>query len=339
MSDETDYVHLSSIAINDVKNLKRSLCEGVELSLVLAFKCVFGGVMIPGKFEYHAPNTVQQALALLYRFQGGAKILAGGQSLVPLMRRRLIKPAHLIDIGCIDELRTIDIEADTLKIGAAVCDSDIASSEKLKEMCPLLPDVSSRIADPQTRNKATIGGNIMSAIPSNDHPAVLLTLEAILVFSSLEGNREVFINKFLCDSAFVLKPDEILTHIILPIMPKHMGYSYQKFTHLRGGRCRLSVALTAEPHKTKNITVAFAISNTETQAFKSVDIEALLSNAQITRKTIDEAKDLVIEQYMPVSQSCNRTEYVSSDYNKQIASYLFEKALLSALSTIHYDIL
>ncbi len=140
--------------------------------------------MIPGSFEYHRPNSVTEAVALLSEHGDEARLLAGGHSLVPMMKLRLAEPAHLIDINAIGGLRGIREEGDMIVIGAATTQADVLTSDLLGEQCPILPEAAAQIADPQVRNCGTIGGNCANGDPGNDDPAIMMVLDASYVLRS-----------------------------------------------------------------------------------------------------------------------------------------------------------
>ena len=137
--------------------------------------------MIPPSFDYHCPKTVSEAIELLTKFGDEAKILAGGHSLLPMMKLRFAEPANLIDLNKIPELRGIKEEGGVIKIGAMTTENQVLFSELLLKKVPLLPEAAKLIADPQVRNRGTIGGDIAHGDPANDHPAIVMALDAIFV--------------------------------------------------------------------------------------------------------------------------------------------------------------
>ncbi len=144
--------------------------------------------MIPPSFDYHCPTSVSEAVALLSKFGGEAKILAGGHSLLPMMKLRFAEPANLIDINKIPELRGIKEEGGLIKIGAMTTENQVLFSDLLQKKVPLLPEAAKLIADPQVRNRGTIGGDIAHGDPANDHPAIAMALDATFVLQGLVGS-------------------------------------------------------------------------------------------------------------------------------------------------------
>src|SRR2546427_13213930 len=173
--------------------------------------------MIPAAFEYHAPSTIDEATALLTKFGEDAKVLSGGQSLIPLMKLRLANPAHLVDINAIPGLSGIRETDGFLRIGALTRESDLEESEIIRTRYPLIHDTSQVIADPVVRNLATIGGNLAHADPANDHPAAMLAAGAEIVAAGRGGERRLPVDPFFTGpSAPALKADDILTELRAP---------------------------------------------------------------------------------------------------------------------------
>src|SRR5215813_11581515 len=180
--------------------------------------------MIPGSFDYHAPGTLKEAIDLLGKHPDDAKVLSGGQSLLPLLKLRLGSAGHLVDIGKIPDLEYIREEGGYLKIGGRTREAAIEHSDVVKKKYPLLHDTAEVIADPLVRNLATIGGNLAHGDPANDHPATMLALRAEVVATGPNGIRVIPIDQFFLGLfATALAPDEILTEIHIPIPPARSG--------------------------------------------------------------------------------------------------------------------
>src|SRR4029077_16634582 len=152
--------------------------------------------MIPRDFEYYAPKSIPDALGLLKQFGDEAKLLAGGHSLLPMMKMRFAQPGHLIDLGKIRELRGMREDGGPLRIGAMTTENELIWSKLLQDKCPLLIEGARLISDPQVRYKGTIGGDISHGDPANDHPALMLALGASFVLQSSSGERVVPANGF-----------------------------------------------------------------------------------------------------------------------------------------------
>ena len=185
--------------------------------------------MIPAPFDYHAPTTLAEAIALLQRHGDQAKVLSGGQSLLPLLKLRVGAAGHLVDIGRIPGLEYIKEEDGFLKIGGRTRESELERSEIVKSKYPILHDTARVIADPLVRNRATIGGNLAHADPANDHPATMLALGAEVTATGAKGHRSIPIGQFFTGLfSTALAADEILTEIRVPIPPPRSGGAYVK---------------------------------------------------------------------------------------------------------------
>src|SRR5262252_1336124 len=185
--------------------------------------------MIPPSFDYHSPKTLSEAIGLLSKYGEGAKVLSGGQSLLPILKLRLGSAGHLVDIGRIPGLEGIKEEGGVLKIGGRVRESDLEHSDVVRKKYPLLADTVAVIADPLVRNLATVGGNLAHGDPANDHPATMLAYRAEIVAAGPKGTRTIPIDQFFTGFfSTALAPDEILTEIRIPIPPPRSGGAYFK---------------------------------------------------------------------------------------------------------------
>jgi len=200
--------------------------------------------MIPPAFEYLRPKTLPEAVGLLQQHGDDAKILSGGQSLIPMMKLRLARPSHLIDINRIAGLSYIKEEGGFLKIGGLTREAEVEASELVRTKYPLLLDTATVIADPQVRNMATVGGNLAHGDPANDHPATMLALGAQIVATGAKGERVIVIDAFFV-SLFTtaLEHGEILTEIRIPIPPAKSGGAYFKLERKVGDFATAAVAV------------------------------------------------------------------------------------------------
>ena len=186
--------------------------------------------MTTSAFEYHAPTTVAEAAQLLSQHGDEAKLLAGGHSLVPLMKLRLAQPGVVIDLGKIDGMAYVREQNGGLAIGAMSTQAQIESSSLVQERAPVLAEAAGQVADPQVRNVGTIGGSLSHADPAADLPAVMLALGAQMVTSSTGEHRTIDAGDFFVDLlTTALRPDEILSEILVPALPGRTGTAYAKF--------------------------------------------------------------------------------------------------------------
>src|SRR5713226_8858746 len=185
--------------------------------------------MIPASFEYFQPKTISEAIALLQQHGDEAKILTGGQSLIPMMKLRLARPGYLIDINRLSGLSHIKEEGGYLKIGGLTREAELEASPVVGSKYPIILDTAHVIADPQVRNLATVGGNLAHGDPANDHPATMLALGAQVVATGPKGDRIIPIeNFFLSLFTTALQPTEVLTEIRIPAPPAGSGGAYVK---------------------------------------------------------------------------------------------------------------
>src|SRR5207245_1169750 len=199
--------------------------------------------MIPAAFEYHAPSTIDEATALLAKLGEDAKILSGGQSLIPLMKLRLASPTPLVDINGIPGLSGIREDDGFLRIGALTRESELEESELVRTRYPLLHDTSRVIADPLVRNLATVAGNLAHGDPANDHPAVMLALGAEVTATGPSGERRIPIDAFFTGPfETALRHDELLTEIRVPAPAPRSGGSYMKLERKVGDFATAGVA-------------------------------------------------------------------------------------------------
>ena len=188
--------------------------------------------MYPASFEYHTPASVQEAVALLVRYQDEAKLLAGGHSLLPIMKLRFAQPKHLIDLKRIPGMSGVGEWQDGITIGARTTHRDIESSEIIRRALPVLAEAAALIGDPMVRNRGTIGGSLAHADPSADLPAVMLALEATMKAVGRQGERSIPASEFFVSLlTTALGAEEVLTEVRIPRLPARTGSAYEKYPH------------------------------------------------------------------------------------------------------------
>jgi aerobic carbon-monoxide dehydrogenase medium subunit len=266
--------------------------------------------MIPAGFDYHSPRSVSDALKLLGELGPEAKLLAGGHSLLPMMKLRFAEPAHLIDLGRIAELRGISEAGKEIRIGAMTTEHDLLRSKLLAEKVPLLVEGAGWIADPQVRNKGTIGGDISHGDPANDHPALMVALDASFVLTGPKGERVVKADGyFLGLYSTQLAEDEILTQIRIPVPAAGSGWSYQKLKRKTGDFATAATAVMLQMTGKSVASVAIALTNAGATVLKARDAEAYLKGKAIDDASLNEAARLAMRICQPTPDQRGDAEY------------------------------
>jgi len=282
--------------------------------------------MIPAGFDYHAPRSVADAIKLLGELGSDAKLLAGGHSLLPMMKLRFAQPAHLIDLNRIDALRGIREDGTTVVIGAMTAENSLISSPVLLQKVPLLPEAARVIADPQVRNRGTIGGDIAHGDPANDHPALAIALDAAFVLEGPKGRRQVkaegfFRGAYMTDMA----TDEILVEIRVPAFAPRTGYAYEKLKRKTGDFATAAAAVVLRMDGDKVSHVRIALTNLAPTALRATDAEAALLGKTLTEAAIDDAARLS-------KAICDPAEDLRGDreYKTAMAGQMVKRALRRA---------
>jgi aerobic carbon-monoxide dehydrogenase medium subunit len=282
--------------------------------------------MIPREFDYHAPKTLPDALGLLAQFGDDAKLLAGGHSLLPMMKLRFAQPGHLIDLGKIAELKGIREEGGTLRIGAMTTENEIIWSKLLQQKCPLLVEGARLISDPQVRYKGTIGGDISHGDPGNDHPALMLVLGASFVLRGPKGERVVPADGFFLGSyATLLEPSEIMTEVRIPLPAPGTGYAYAKLKRKVGDFATAAAAVTLRMKGDAVDQVAIALTNVAASTLKATAAEGSLRGKPLTDATIAEAARLAMSICDPAEDQRGDAEYRTA-----MAGEMTQRALRTA---------
>jgi len=283
--------------------------------------------MIPAAFEYHAPSTIDEATALLSKLGEDAKVLSGGQSLIPLMKLRLANPAHLVDINAIPGLSGIREADGFLRIGALTRESDLEESEIVRTRYPLLHDTSKVIADPIVRNLATVGGNLAHGDPANDHPATMLALGAEIVAVGPKGERRMPIATFFTGPFETgLRPDEILVEIRVPVPPARSGGAYLKLERKVGDFATAAVAVQVTLGANGACEQAgIGLTNVGLTPIKATKAEASLKGKALDESAIKQAAELAAQAAEPSADLRGSVEY-----KKDLVRILTARALRKA---------
>jgi carbon-monoxide dehydrogenase medium subunit len=265
--------------------------------------------MIPAGFEYHAASSVDDAIRLLSEHED-AKLLAGGHSLLPMMKLRFAEPAHLIDINGLSELKGIQLDGDTIRIGAMTTENELIASEILQQHCPLLVDAAKLVADPQVRNRGTIGGDVAHGDPGNDHPAVMLALDAEFVIRGPAGERVQAANGFFLGTYWnALEEGELMTEIRVPVSKPGTGYGYNKLKRKTGDYATAGspVVLSLDGDICRDIRIG--LTNVAPMAIRAEAAEDLLRGQVITEALIEQAAEQVMAACEPADDLRGDIEY------------------------------
>jgi carbon-monoxide dehydrogenase medium subunit len=286
--------------------------------------------MIPAQFDYVAPQTLAEALSLLADKPDDAKILAGGHSLIPAMKLRLAQPQVLIDIARIKDLSYIREESGQIRIGATTTHYKIESSDRLKSICPLLPEAASYIGDVQVRNKGTIGGSLAHADPAADWPAVALALGAELVAASKKGERVIKADDFFVDMmTTALAPGEILREIRITLPQGKLGQAYRKVLQPASGFAVVGVAVSLTlDQKGACQSAGIGITGVASKAYRAKQVEQALAG-----KAIDQQLAAAAAAHATDGVSANGDLYASADYRRHLAQVYTARAIQGAVSS------
>ncbi|HTO96667.1 MAG TPA: xanthine dehydrogenase family protein subunit M [Myxococcales bacterium] len=284
--------------------------------------------MIPPAFDYHAPASIPEALALLSRFGDSAKVISGGQSLLPLLKLRLGTADHLVDIGRIPGLEYVREEGGFLRIGGRTRESALERSEIVRSRYPILIDTAKVIADPIVRNRATVGGNLAHGDPANDHPATMLALRASVVAQGPQGDRVIPIDKFFTGLfATALSPNEILTEIRIPVPPKGSGGAYLKLERKVGDYATAAAAAFVTLDGSGAISQAgLALTSAGPVPARAQAAEDFLKGKRPSETNIAEAARRAAEAASPTADRRGTVEY-----KREMARVLAARALHKAV--------
>ena len=289
--------------------------------------------MIPGPFDYLAPHSVEETVALLAQHGDDAKILAGGQSLIPAMRFRLASPVLLLDINNLTELEYVREENGHLAIGALARESMLEDSATLARTFPLLADAARVIADPLVRNRATVGGNLAHADPANDHPAVMLAYDAQIVARGPSGTRVIPIDDFfigLFETS--LQPGELLTEIRIPRPPANAGGAYLKIERKVGDYAVSAVAVQLVMNGATVSVARIALTNVNTVPMRAVHAEQALVGQTLSDDVLEAAGRAAAAECDPSADLRGSVEY-KRDLTRVLTKRAIRKAAERAAVT------
>jgi aerobic carbon-monoxide dehydrogenase medium subunit len=284
--------------------------------------------MIPGPFSYHRPATVADAVKLLSTLGDEARPLAGGHSLVPMMKLRLATPEHLVDLHGIDSLKGVRREGNKILIGAMTTQHDLLASDEIAKSLPILQEAALLIADPQVRYMGTIGGNVANGDPGNDMPALMLTLAASYRLEGPNGAREVAASDFYQGAYFTaLEPGEILTSVSIPASAVGHGYAYEKLKRKVGDYATAAAAVMLTMVGGKVASCAIGLTNLHETPLLATDAANAVIGSSLDDATLKKAAAAAVAIMSPAADSRGPIEY-----RKHVGGIMVTRALTRAAS-------
>ena len=282
--------------------------------------------MIPGVFEYHRPRSVGEAVDLLARLGDDSRVMAGGHSLVPMMKLRLAAPEHVIDLRSVDELKGISFEGGTVTIGAMVTQHDLIASEPLAAACCLLRDTALQIADPQVRYCGTVGGNIANGDAGNDMPAAMQALDATYVLAGPTGTREVSSRDFYHGPYTTARTDdEILTAARFPVPPRRHGASYMKQKRKIGDYATAAAAVVLGLSGETCTSAGVSLTNVGDTTLFAEEAGSILVGSRLDADTIARAGDAAKAIARPAEDPRG-----PPDYRRHVTGVMVRRAVEAA---------
>jgi len=283
--------------------------------------------MIPAQFDYLTPKTLDEAIGLLAQHSDDAKILAGGHSLIPAMKLRLATPQVLIDIGRIKDLSYIKEEGGQIRIGAMTTHYQIEASDRLREICPLLPECAAQIGDVQVRNKGTVGGSLAHSDPAGDWPAAIIALRAELVAVGAGGERVIKADDFFVDMlTTALGAGEILREIRITAPSGPWGQAYMKVPQPASGFAVVGVAVNLTRDQSgKCQSAGVGITGVASKVYRATAVEAAL-----TGSALDEPAAAAAASHATDGVSANGDLYASEAYRRHLAEVYTRRAIEAA---------
>jgi carbon-monoxide dehydrogenase medium subunit len=284
--------------------------------------------VIPGSFNYHRPTSVQEAVSLLGKLGDDGRALAGGHSLIPMMKLRLATPANLVDLAAIGELKGARSDGDDILIGAMTTQHDIIGSDLLTDKIPILRETSLQIADPQVRYLGTLGGNVANGDPGNDMPAVMICLNAAYQVTGKSGERRVAAREFYQGAYFTaLEPGDVLTAIRIPTPPDGHGYAYEKLKRKIGDYATAAAAVVLTMKGGKVETCSIGLTNVAETPLWAEEAAQILTGSSLDTATVKRAVAAAEAITAPAADARGPAQY-----RTKMAGVMLTRALARAKS-------
>jgi aerobic carbon-monoxide dehydrogenase medium subunit len=285
-------------------------------------------MMIPGPFSYHRPQTLADAVKLLSTLGDEARPLAGGHSLVPMMKLRLATPAHLVDLHGIDGLKGVRHDGNKIVIGAMTTQHELLASGEIAKSLPILHETALLIADPQVRYRGTIGGNVANGDPGNDMPALMLTLGASYRLEGPSGGRDIAASEFYQGAYFTaLEPGEILSSVSIPVPAAGHGYAYEKLKRKVGDYATAAAAVMLTMAGGKVATCAIGLTNLHETPLLAADAAKAVIGSSLDSATLKKAASAAEAIMSPAADARGPIEY-----RKHVGGIMVMRALQRAAS-------
>ncbi|MFG1428959.1 FAD binding domain-containing protein [Roseixanthobacter glucoisosaccharinicivorans] len=284
--------------------------------------------MIPGRFEYHRPKSLPEAVALLAKLGEDARPLAGGHSLIPMMKLRMATPEHLVDLAGIADLKGIRHEGGRILIGAMTTQAELIASTDLSAALPILKETALLIADPQVRYVGTLGGNVANGDPGNDMPAVMMALNATYQLAGEKGPREVAARDFYQGAYFTaLEPGEMLAAISIPVPPQGHGAAYEKLKRKIGDYATAAAAVVLTKAEGRIATCAIALTNVGDTPLLAEEAAHILTGTSADASSL--ARAIAAAEAITEPATDGRG---TAAYRTKMAGIMLQRALARALA-------
>lgn len=282
--------------------------------------------MIPGAFAYHRPSSVKEAVGLLADLGEDARAIAGGHSLIPMMKLRLATPSHLVDLGGVTDLKGIRADGSDIVVGATTTQHELIGSDLLSKMLPILGETSLLIADPQVRYVGTLGGNVANGDPGNDMPAVMMCLNAIYHVAGKTGQRNIAARDFYKGAYLTtLNPGEIVTAVRIPVPPAGHGYAYEKLKRKIGDYATAAAAVVLTMSGGKVVTCSIGLTNVAETPLWAEEAAKIVTGSTLDAATVKKAVAAAEAITSPASDGRG-----PAAYRTKMAGVMLSRALVSA---------